>query len=173
MKQSSYTGQETFFPREQILSRIQSILDLKDQYSLEELARLLSPEKAVTKITMEQLQDISEIGHILTDLPRIFGKEEFDFLDIVVTAGLVETADRIDMTEDQIKDLLQKSIASAVRQKSTNITCTIFRIGNSFHTAFSPNAIPVFFDDELEVKAQISLSEIADKLRIKYNNKFK
>ena len=31
LKQSSYTGQETFFPREQMLSRIQSILELKDQ----------------------------------------------------------------------------------------------------------------------------------------------
>ena len=30
IKQSSYTGQETFFPREQMLSRVQSILESKD-----------------------------------------------------------------------------------------------------------------------------------------------
>jgi len=30
LKQSAYTGQETFFPREQILSRIQSILELRN-----------------------------------------------------------------------------------------------------------------------------------------------
>ena len=38
IKQASYTGQETFFPREQILSRVTAILQAKDQYSLEELS---------------------------------------------------------------------------------------------------------------------------------------
>ena len=42
IKRSSYTGQETFFPKEQILGRIQAILEAKDVYSLEELAKLFS-----------------------------------------------------------------------------------------------------------------------------------
>ena len=53
LKQSAYTGQETFFPREQILSRIQSILELKDKYSLDELARLLSPQAPGTEFYRE------------------------------------------------------------------------------------------------------------------------
>ncbi len=174
IKQSAYTGQETFFPREQILSRIKSILDLKDQYSLEELARILSPEKADAKITSAQLQEMSEIDReLLDDLPGLYGREQFDFLDIVFTVGMIQAADKINLTGSQLRDLLQKSITTAARQKSTNVTCTVFSIGNSFYTAFSPNTTPVFFDDEIEVKEQISLSEIADKLKIKYNNRFK
>lgn len=174
IKQSAYTGQETFFPREQILSRIQSILELKDQYSLEELARILSPEKANTKITIEQLQEISEIDRqLLLELPGLYGREEFDFLDIVITVGILQAAENISLSGIQLRELLQKSIAAARRQKSTNITCTVFSIGSNYYTAYSPNTTPVLFDDEIEINAQISLSEIADRIKIKYNNRFK
>ena len=44
VKRSSPTGQETYFPQEKILKRIHAIQQLKDSYSLEELARILTPE---------------------------------------------------------------------------------------------------------------------------------
>ena len=43
IRKSTFTGQETFLPREKILERIELIKRLKDQYSLEEIAELLSP----------------------------------------------------------------------------------------------------------------------------------
>ncbi len=42
MKKSTYTGQETFFPREKILERVQLILNKKDNISLDDLAEQLS-----------------------------------------------------------------------------------------------------------------------------------
>jgi len=44
IKQSSFTGQETFFPKDKVLKRVEAILKLKDQYSLEELAEIFTPE---------------------------------------------------------------------------------------------------------------------------------
>ena len=46
IKKSSFTGQETFFQRDKILKRVNEILNLKDRYSLEELADMISPELA-------------------------------------------------------------------------------------------------------------------------------
>lgn len=43
-KRSSFTGQETFFPRTLILERVHFILTHKDEYSLTELKNLLTPE---------------------------------------------------------------------------------------------------------------------------------
>ena len=40
---STFTGHETFFPREEILGRIQKILELRETCSLEELAEMFSP----------------------------------------------------------------------------------------------------------------------------------
>ena len=44
VKRPSFTGQETFFPRERILERIGKILDKKDEQSLEDIRRELAGE---------------------------------------------------------------------------------------------------------------------------------
>lgn len=43
IKKSSFTGQETFFPREKILSRIDKIKNMKDNLSLDDIAGMVSP----------------------------------------------------------------------------------------------------------------------------------
>ena len=64
IKKSSYTGQETFFPKEKIIDRIKSIEELKNQYSLEELAKLLSPDNAkdlfVSEDYINTISDVDE-----------------------------------------------------------------------------------------------------------------
>lgn len=55
IKKSSFTGQETFFPREKILERISKILELKDQYSLDELADFFSPNPADISLSSEDI----------------------------------------------------------------------------------------------------------------------
>ena len=62
IKQSSYTGQETFFPKEQMLARVQAILEAKDRYSLEELAKILSPEAVDVPLAPRELWEWGEIG---------------------------------------------------------------------------------------------------------------
>lgn len=44
IKKSVSTGQETFFPKQQILERIAKIIELKDQVSLDELSEIFSPK---------------------------------------------------------------------------------------------------------------------------------
>ncbi|MDU5544250.1 MAG: DUF4004 family protein, partial [Clostridium perfringens] len=42
IKKSVSTGQETFFPKEKIIARINNIIELKDEASLDELAERFS-----------------------------------------------------------------------------------------------------------------------------------
>jgi hypothetical protein len=56
IKKSSFTGQETFFPREKILERVKKIIELKDEYSLEDLAKFFSPNPSEVELTLEDLQ---------------------------------------------------------------------------------------------------------------------
>lgn len=44
IKKSVSTGQETFFPRNEILERIKRIIELKDTVSLDELSEIFSPQ---------------------------------------------------------------------------------------------------------------------------------
>jgi DNA-binding transcriptional MerR regulator len=55
IRKSTFTGQETFFPRERILERIDKILNMKDDLSLDELADKLSPNPTEVALTLQQL----------------------------------------------------------------------------------------------------------------------
>ncbi|HAX72081.1 MAG TPA: DUF4004 domain-containing protein [Firmicutes bacterium] len=56
IKKSVTTGQETFFPKEQILERIEAILNLKDDVSLDELSQIFSPKVEVeSRLNVEKL----------------------------------------------------------------------------------------------------------------------
>lgn len=55
IKKSSFTGQETFFPRDKIIDRIKKIKDMKDDASLDDLANLFSNKAAEIKLSYENL----------------------------------------------------------------------------------------------------------------------
>ncbi|WP_284200172.1 YhbD family protein [Alicyclobacillus sacchari] len=55
IRKSTFTGQETFFPREKILTRIEQIKQLKDDLSLDELARRFSPDPAEIALSGEEM----------------------------------------------------------------------------------------------------------------------
>lgn len=79
VKKSTFTGQETFFNRELICTRIEEILSKKDAVSLEKLAKQLGEKRAesptlriVTKYgeTVFYLSDITDITVSANDKKR-------------------------------------------------------------------------------------------------------
>jgi hypothetical protein len=44
IKKSSYTGQETFLPRNKVLARVEKIKDMKDDIPLDDIADVFSPD---------------------------------------------------------------------------------------------------------------------------------
>ena len=85
IKKSSFTGQETFFPREKILARVKGIIELKDKYSLEELADMLSPE--LTNRSFDR-EDLKPLGRFDSEMLDIFekvpgGENHFKFIELI------------------------------------------------------------------------------------------
>ncbi|BBW96419.1 YhbD family protein [Geobacillus sp. FSL W8-0032] len=64
IRKSTFTGQETFFPREKILARIEKIKELKDERSLDELAAMFAPDPATVVMTKEEIVK----RHIVSDV---------------------------------------------------------------------------------------------------------
>ena len=64
IKRSAFTGQETFFPKEKILPRIQTILEMKERYSLEELAKRLDnpPQQTSEKVSRDSPIPAKKLG---------------------------------------------------------------------------------------------------------------
>lgn len=86
MKKSTFTGHETFFPKEKIKERIQQILEMKDDVSLDDLADKFSsdiPEKmSFSRENLLKLQVLSkEIVLLYEEIFR--DKTEYSFEDIL------------------------------------------------------------------------------------------
>jgi hypothetical protein len=64
VKRSAFTGQETYFPREQVLARVRAILELKDTQSLDELAQLFSPESG-SVLSLDELAGFKALDKAL------------------------------------------------------------------------------------------------------------
>jgi len=86
IKKSSYTGQETFFPREKIINRINKIIDLKDDMPLDDLAAMFTNKPKVDDVSEEYLIEKEIIREetlpIYKDIFR--EKEEYNFKDILL-----------------------------------------------------------------------------------------
>ncbi|RIW31343.1 DUF4004 family protein [Bacillus salacetis] len=79
IRKSTFTGQETFFPKEQILERIGRIKELKDHHSLDELAGALSPKTKDIKITKEDFIK----GNIVSRNTISIFEEQFGTLETI------------------------------------------------------------------------------------------
>ena len=55
IRKSTFTGQETFFPKERILDRIHKIKNMKGDISLDDLANMLSPNLMKLSLKGEKL----------------------------------------------------------------------------------------------------------------------
>ncbi len=88
IRRSTFTGQETFFPRDKILKRIEEILRLKEEHSLEELVRILSPESAPEEVTRDDPTSLPVIGREGRDL--LWKEGAYTFVELVALAAGVE-----------------------------------------------------------------------------------
>lgn len=86
IKKSAFTGQETFFPKYEILDRIEKITSLKDQLSLDELAEMFSNKVDVEEVQEEVLIEENIVTQITLSLflEVFLKKENYSFLEILV-----------------------------------------------------------------------------------------
>jgi hypothetical protein len=90
IKKSSFTGQETFFPREKILERVEKIKNMKDDSSLDDLAQIFSPKLSDIKLTGKEILDrkilIKDVINICTtheNLEAVYSFYEILYMDVV------------------------------------------------------------------------------------------
>lgn len=110
IRRSTYTGSETFFPREQILERVQQIQQLKSGMSLEEIAQAFNGSTAQVSLSFQAAAARGVATPQVTDLwLGRFGnpdeaRQEADFSDLLslrllhrlLESGLVDRNDALD-----------------------------------------------------------------------------
>ena len=87
IRKSTFTGQETFFPKAQIIERIAKIQELKDTISLDELAAVFSEDTAEVSMLREILLERKIIQeHVLEFYQEHIKSEQnvYDFRELLV-----------------------------------------------------------------------------------------
>ena len=172
IKQSSFTGQETFLPRDLILPRIAAILENKDKYSLTELSRILSPDTAPALVDGAALEQIEEIAQDL--LPVILNavqKESYDLFDLALFAALTHAAEQLHVTEADARKQIAVCAISVGGQRQIDSMLTVFFAGG-YHALLTRTDSPFIFDSTITAYASVSLSECAAAIKMKYHTLF-
>lgn len=172
IKQSSYTGQETFLPREQAISRINSILELKDSHSIEELVKIFSPQSADLSISADTLAKITELpSGISGRLSSVLHTEKIYFKDLIYAVSVMKLARKCNLSDIEAERIMEQGADAYKGVKGLSFTLSLFEAANTFYLAVTKENI-LYLDSKANIKAQTSMEENADKIKTKYNQLF-
>ncbi len=146
IKKSSYTGQETYFPREKILDRIKKIKDMKDDVSLDNLAQMFSPQLGEVFLSEKELLKNNIITvETLTLHKNIYGEiKTFSFerilyislLEKSLMSGNVSIDESkliIETLEENYKSLEGKNCEIVFLRKFGMALCFLITLPNEFY----------------------------------------
>jgi DNA-binding transcriptional MerR regulator len=168
-RKSTFTGQETFFPREKVLARIEKIKSMQDEdASLDEIADAVSPNLGEISMTVAEIRErglvSSEAAELFCDnvrdceQPLVFG----EVVSLAALDTLLKTGD-VSLDEGRVVlDALQENYP-AFEGKPADLLF-VRRMGLSTAMLITSDA-EVRFDRAARVIARVNLSESAEALR--------
>ncbi len=166
IKKSVSTGQETFFPKDKVIDRINKIIELKDDVSLDELAYKFSGNSKNVSLLRSYILERNIVSHILLDKFEDFmGKEEVyndsQLFSLFIFKELIES-DLLSIEE--IKDIT----LSAKRDYSKvdgDLKLIIKRkLGVCFYFVIKDN-IELFSQNDGKKIYEINLIKVMDSIR--------
>ena len=128
IRKSTFTGQETFFPKEKVLERIHKIQTMKDNLSLDELADMFSPNISDLKLEKDDLvkRNIvsSSVMNIYLEMEK--GGHQFTFsriIEVYVLEKLLQSGD-INLEEGKMVLQVLKEHTQLIKQKKCEVVMT-------------------------------------------------
>lgn len=173
VKRSSFTGQETYFPKEEILKRIEMIQQLKDHYSLEEMAKMLTPSVSNRLFHCDDLEAINEITlDVATSFMNVFEKDEFDFSELLFMVAMSKCIDEEQLSDDNLQTMITH-IAKALKQlEPLNQITMLVKIQEEYFLMLRQAGSTIILDDRIIVIQEVNLQELSNTIKMKYQHIF-
>lgn len=169
IKKSSFTGQETFFPRDKVIDRIKKIKDLKDDASLDDLANLFSNKAAEIKLNYENLlsQNIvtSETLNICKELlPKI---HELSFEEVLYMYVCDKFLLSGNISLDESKTLFNTLMKSYLNFNGEDFDVIFIRkMGVGFCILYSAKN-KFYIEDSAKVVMNLNIGKCIEELKLK------
>lgn len=169
IRKSTFTGQETFFPKEKILARIAKIKDMKEDISLDDLADIFSPNLAEVVLKKQELLDRSVVTKTAVEiyLEKMGDTDSFTFDKILHVYVLDKLLQSGEISLEEGKSLLQTMADNYKKFEGKHCELIFIRkMGiSTFLLTLSPNEI--YFERSTKIVARISLASCIEELKIK------
>ncbi|RKP56088.1 DUF4004 family protein [Cohnella endophytica] len=169
IRKSTFTGQETFFPRDLILARIDKIMNMKDDLSLDELADQFSPllpeyelrkadlmkRNIVSNVVIERFASVDSDSIVYTFERLLY----FFVADKLLHAG--------DMSMEEGERLLQ-----TMREhfpKFEGKACDLLFARKMGVSSFALLSVPadIYYESGVKLIARLSMNECIEQLKAK------
>jgi hypothetical protein len=169
IKKSTYTGQETFFPKNRVLSRVDKIKDMKEDISLDDLVDVFSPvfdkislnadelvqRNIVTSDVLKMYLDFNGFGQVL-DFNEILS---FYILNKLIVAG--------DINLDEGKMLLEVLQEGALKFKGTPSEVFLMRKLGVFFCFLASPPCRIYHDKGTRLIRRINMATVIEELKLK------
>lgn len=169
IRKSTFTGQETFFPKVKILERINKIQTMKENLSLDELADMFSPNISDLQLDAEEVVGRNIVSKSVIDFYLEYekGNRKFQFsrlLEVFVLEKLLQSGE---INLDEGKMLLQVLVDNRdqVKQKSADLLVTR-KLGLS-SCLLLVNSEGFYFDKGTKIAAHVSLVSCMEEIKTK------
>ena len=169
IKKSTYTGQETFFPKERILDRIEKIKDMKGEVSLDDLANMLSPNLSELMMKSKDLIKLDIISKNTLDFYiKERGKDkELNFEKILYLSILDNLFDSGKINFDEGKLILNFLEEFYPKYKGKNCELLFLRkLGISSCCLVSKSNM-INFENSMKIVENLNLTDLIEELKIK------
>jgi hypothetical protein len=169
IRKSTFTGQETFFPKGKVMERIDKIQSMKDNLSLDELADMFSPSVAKVQLSVEELlkRNIVSSSVLRFYLDHSGEMKEFTFEKILHVNILESLLQSGEINLDEGKMLLQvlKDHGDMAKQKDASLLF-VRKLGISTCLMVT-NAESIQFEKGTKVIVELSINACIEELKSK------
>jgi len=169
VKKSSFTGQETFFPKDKILSRIDRIVNMKDEHSLNDIAEQVSPSPVNVRMTKEELEESRIVSPVSIDIytKNIGEAAVYDFDRILFIFIFEKGLNSGELSTDEGVKLLQllENNYHAFEGRNCELIFTRTFGTSSWLLIQSPSQL--YFEKSTKIIYRISLASCIEELKIK------
>ena len=169
IRKSTYTGQETFFPKERIMDRIEKIKDMKGDVSLDDLANMLSPNLSELMLKSEDLINLDIISKNTLDfyIEKRGKVNELNFEKILYLSILDNLFDSGKINFDEgilILNLLEEFYP---KYKGKNCELLFLRKLGISSCCLVSNSNIINFDNSMKIVENLNLTDLIEELKIK------
>ncbi|WP_042168577.1 YhbD family protein [Paenibacillus gorillae] len=169
IRKSAFTGQETFFPKQLMLARIDKILHMKDGLSLDDLAEMFSPTPSGQSIRVLDILERNIVSRPSIELaaPYVGQTELYNFEQTLYLYILDQSLLSGEMSLEEGPHLLRTLMEHYGKYEGKNCDLLMIRkMGLSVFMMLSAGS-EVFFDGGTKMVFRVSVAKCIEELKLK------